>query len=127
MLVVALVAILVIGPKDLPIVMRTLGRYVGKARAVSREFMRNFEDVAQQAEFEEIRRQAERTGGDISKALDRMIDPTGAEPLPRKPAASAEPAPVVAEASAIEAPVVEAPAVNDDLPPPLPDSRPPAP
>lgn len=57
MALVLLVALLVIGPKDLPKVARTLGRWAGKARAMAREFQRSFEDMAREAELDDIRKE----------------------------------------------------------------------
>ena len=57
LLLVAVLAIVFIGPKDLPRVMRTLGQYVGKMRAMAREFQNSFEDLARESELEELRQQ----------------------------------------------------------------------
>ena len=52
--VVALVALLVIGPKDLPRAMRVVGYWVGKARGVSRQFRAGFDQMVREAELEEM-------------------------------------------------------------------------
>ena len=54
LLVVAVVALLVIGPKDLPRVMRTIGHWVGKARGVARHFRSGFDAMVREAELEEM-------------------------------------------------------------------------
>lgn len=54
LLLCAVVALLVIGPKDLPNAMRTLGRWVGRARGVARHFRSGFDDMVRQAELEEM-------------------------------------------------------------------------
>ncbi len=54
----AVIALLVIGPKDLPRAMRSFGRFVGKARAMAREFQDSFEEIAREAELEEMRNEA---------------------------------------------------------------------
>jgi sec-independent protein translocase protein TatB len=56
MLVIVLVAIVVVGPRDLPGVLRTVGRWAGKARSLSREFQRNFSDLARETDFDEVKR-----------------------------------------------------------------------
>ena len=56
MLVIVVVAILVIGPRDLPGVLRTVGRWVGKVRSLSREFQRSLNDIARETEFDEVQR-----------------------------------------------------------------------
>jgi sec-independent protein translocase protein TatB len=53
-LLVALVALVVIGPKDLPKAMRVLGYWVGRARAVGRQFRAGFDEMVREAELEEM-------------------------------------------------------------------------
>ena len=53
-MLVALVALVVIGPKDLPKAMRVLGYWVGKARGVAREFRHGFDSMVREAELEEM-------------------------------------------------------------------------
>lgn len=57
LLLVAVLAIVFVGPKDLPKVMRTVGQYVAKMRAMMREFQNSFEDLARESELEELRKQ----------------------------------------------------------------------
>lgn len=57
MVVLVLVAIVVIGPKDLPLMMRKFGRFTGKMRAMAFEFQQGFEELGRQAELEELRRE----------------------------------------------------------------------
>ena len=54
LLLVAVVALLVIGPKDLPRLMRTVGQWAGRARAMARHFRTGFDAMIQQAELEEM-------------------------------------------------------------------------
>jgi sec-independent protein translocase protein TatB len=53
-LLVALVALVVIGPKDLPKAMRLFGYWVGKARGVARQFRSGFDSMVREAELEEM-------------------------------------------------------------------------
>ncbi|MBB4155603.1 sec-independent protein translocase protein TatB [Sphingomonas jinjuensis] len=53
-LLVAFVALVVIGPKDLPKAMRVVGYWVGRARAVSRQFRQGFDNMVREAELEEM-------------------------------------------------------------------------
>ncbi|MEM8820514.1 MAG: Sec-independent protein translocase protein TatB, partial [Pseudomonadota bacterium] len=46
LMVIGVLALLVVGPKELPGLFRTVGQYVGKARSVAREFQRSMEDAA---------------------------------------------------------------------------------
>ncbi len=54
LLLVAFVAIVVIGPKDLPKAMRLVGYWVGKARGVARQFRTGFDSMVREAELEEM-------------------------------------------------------------------------
>lgn len=54
LLIVALVALVVIGPKDLPRVMRTVGNWVGKARGMARHFRSGLDTMMREAELEEM-------------------------------------------------------------------------
>ncbi|MBI0476572.1 twin-arginine translocase subunit TatB [Sphingomonas sp. MA1305] len=53
-LLVAFVALVVIGPKDLPKAMRIVGYWVGKARGVARQFRQGFDNMVREAELEEM-------------------------------------------------------------------------
>jgi len=54
LLLIAIVAIIVIGPKDLPLAMRTAGRWIGKIRRVSGHFRSGIESMIREAELEEM-------------------------------------------------------------------------
>lgn len=54
LIIVAVLALLFIGPKELPSTMRTVGRWVGKIRAVSRHFTSGLEAMIREAELEEM-------------------------------------------------------------------------
>jgi sec-independent protein translocase protein TatB len=53
-LVVAIVALIVIGPKDLPKAMRFVGQWVGKARGIARQFRSGFDSMVREAELAEM-------------------------------------------------------------------------
>jgi sec-independent protein translocase protein TatB len=57
LLLVAVLAIIFVGPKDLPRLMRTLGQYTAKMRSMAREFQNSFEDLARETELDELRKQ----------------------------------------------------------------------
>ncbi len=59
LLVIAVVAIIVVGPKDLPRLMRTFGHYAGKLRRMAAEFQLQFEEAMREAEVEEVRKAME--------------------------------------------------------------------
>ena len=78
MAIVLLVALIVIGPKDLPRVARTMGQWVGKGRAMAREFQRALEDMAREAELDKVKTEIEKAGRtDVGKTIEKNIDPTG--------------------------------------------------
>jgi len=59
LLVVAIVAIVVVGPKDLPKLMRTVGFYAGKVRRMAADFQRQFNDAMAESEADEVRKNLE--------------------------------------------------------------------
>src|SRR5918997_5885733 len=54
LLLIAVVALIVIGPKDLPRVMRTVGHWVGRARGMARHFRSGIDTMMREAELEEM-------------------------------------------------------------------------
>ena len=54
LLLIAVVALVVIGPKDLPRVMRTVGQWVGRARGMARHFRSGVDTMMREAELEEM-------------------------------------------------------------------------
>ncbi len=59
LLVIGLVALLVVGPKDLPVLMRRVGQMLAKARAMANEFRSSFDEMARQSELDELRKEVE--------------------------------------------------------------------
>ncbi len=53
------VALVVVGPKDLPRLMNMAGKWAGKARAMANEFRKSFDEMARQAELDELRKEIE--------------------------------------------------------------------
>jgi sec-independent protein translocase protein TatB len=58
-LIVLVVALVVVGPKDLPRLMHMLGRWMAKARAMADQFKKSFDEMSRQAELDELRREIE--------------------------------------------------------------------
>ena len=69
LLVIAAIALIVVGPKDLPIMMRKLGQFLGRMRAMASDFRASFDDLARQAELDELRREVE------AMRSSRYLDP----------------------------------------------------
>lgn len=75
---IAVVALIVVGPKDLPHVLRGVSRFVTKARAMSREFQSGLAEMAREAELDEIKRKVQRAAQfDPAEELKKSVDPTG--------------------------------------------------
>ena len=77
-LIIAVVALIAIGPKDLPAALRAAGRWVRKARLLTREFQHSVDEMIRQAELEELRDQAKKLAEtDLKSQLENTIDPQG--------------------------------------------------
>ena len=78
MVVVVVLAIIIIGPKDLPKLIRTIGQWTGRARAMAREFQSSIDDLVREAELDEIKKSVEKAASfDIKGEIENSIDPTG--------------------------------------------------
>ncbi len=78
MAVVAVIALIIIGPKDLPRILRYAGRWAGKARKVANEFRRNFDDMVRESELDEVKKSVDQAGSfNPVKDIGNSIDPTG--------------------------------------------------
>jgi sec-independent protein translocase protein TatB len=76
--VIAVVALVVIGPKDLPKVLRTVGIWVGKARGIAREFQGSLDQMIREAELDDVRKEVEKaTSMDLAHEIENTIDPGG--------------------------------------------------
>jgi sec-independent protein translocase protein TatB len=58
-LIIAIVALIVVGPKDLPVLLRKLGQFVAKLRGMASEFRASFDEMARQSELDELRKEVE--------------------------------------------------------------------
>jgi sec-independent protein translocase protein TatB len=114
---VIVVAVVVVGPKELPKLMRNVGRWTGRARAMADQFRRSFEDMARQSELEEMRTEMkkihdETSLAEIKRETDEMLGT-----LPSNPLASSASTPVAARAGT-QAPSIKNDAgAKDDAPP----------
>jgi len=59
LLVIAVVALIVVGPKDLPMLLRKLGQFLAKLRGMASEFRASFDEMARQSELDELRKEVE--------------------------------------------------------------------
>ena len=76
--VIVVVALIVIGPKDLPKVLKTVGIWVRKARMLTRDFQNSVDEMIREADLEDVRRQAtELRNLNLAKEVENTIDPSG--------------------------------------------------
>lgn len=74
--IIGVLAIIVVGPKDLPRVMRTVVAWVRKARGVMRDFQSGIDDIVNEAGLEDIRADAERAAShNFKDVIEKAIDP----------------------------------------------------
>jgi sec-independent protein translocase protein TatB len=78
LMLIGIVALVVIGPKDLPKALRVAGFWVRKARTLSREFQSSIEQMVREAELDEVRQELKKaTEIDLDKEFRQTIDPSG--------------------------------------------------
>ena len=79
LLVIAVVAIVVIGPKDLPRALRAVGQWTGKMKRMAREFQGQFNEALREAELDTIKKDVEALAREPFEDVNRALDKTGAE------------------------------------------------
>src|SRR6195256_6953536 len=78
LLLIGVVALVFIGPKDLPRALRVAGYWFRKAQNLSREFQSSVDQMIREAELDEMREQLKKaTEFDINKEFQKTVDPTG--------------------------------------------------
>ncbi|MBX7527479.1 Sec-independent protein translocase protein TatB [Qipengyuania vesicularis] len=80
LLVIVVVAILVIGPKDMPKAMRTAGRWIGKLRRMSAHFRSGLDEMVRQAEIEEMEEKWSNRNKEIMAKYPTGNEPEGGAP-----------------------------------------------
>lgn len=136
-LVLGAVALIVVGPKDLPGLLRTVGQFAGKARGMAREFQRSMEDAAREADLGDVADAVKGKGNlnnlpfdnqivdslkdfektvksettDAMRAADSSASPSSPSPstATAKPAATGAPSATASAATKPDAPKVDAP------------------
>ena len=113
LLLIGVVALVFIGPKDLPRALRVAGYWFRKAQNLSREFQSSVDQMIREAELDEMREQLKKaTEFDIEKEFHKTVDPTGELAESIKPpgvpdyfetSPASEPLPASAETPASEA------------------------
>lgn len=98
-LLIGIVALVVIGPKELPAVMRTLGQWTRKVRSMASEFQNQFQEAMREAEMTELKKQVDDMAADVTqldplKGLREDVEGVGADvhrSLSSNPEATAAP------------------------------------
>lgn len=108
--IIALLALVIVGPKDLPVLMRKLARWVNKVRGMAAEFRMSFDELARQSELDELRREVEALRrGDPLEPVRAAIDPIARDINTSFDEHDADYRAAVAEANGEPAPVAEDP------------------
>ena len=77
-ILIAFVAVVVVGPKDLPRVIRTVGQWIRKARSLASEFQGSLEEMAREAELDDVRKQIQQVSREgVGASIEKHIDPSG--------------------------------------------------
>ena len=140
LVIIGVVALIVIGPKELPAVLRTIGQWMGKIRRMASEFQGQFQEAMREAEMADLKKQFDETASAVTSTFDTTDIKNELEKMIQEPAAASPPASSVAatppsdptapqqQASADPvalgtAPVAPVPAVDVSVP--MPDLPPP--
>ena len=102
MLLVLVVALVVVGPKDLPKLMHTIGRWAGKARAMADQFRKSFDEMARQSELDELRKELDelrnmRPLAETERTVNEALQPPDISVVPEEKPEAAEPSEIVHE------------------------------
>ena len=92
LLLVVVVALVVIGPKDLPKAMRFVGKWMGKARGMARHFRAGLDTMMREAELEELEKQWREQNDAIMREFPRIDDVNAPSPAASAPTAGSGPA-----------------------------------
>lgn len=134
-LIIVVVALVVIGPKDLPIAIRAIGKWVSKAKSLARDFQDSMTELAKEAELDKVKQdfdeftrydpadELKKAAGIDDAELARIMPPEqeldeNFEPIPHRSISSA-PAPVSMPSSSPVPPQVDPAAAMGPTPPRL--------
>ena len=120
LMVIAMIALIVVGPKDLPKMLRSIARFVGKLRGMAGEFQRHLDSAIRETGIEEVKRDVKNmtnftVTADVGKQMSeefkkqgdeikKMLDAPPPPPPEPPPPVLAEPPPPVAHEPAVPAP-----------------------
>jgi sec-independent protein translocase protein TatB len=122
--VILIVALVVVGPKDLPKLMRTAGQWAGRARTMADQFRRSFDEMARQSELDELRSEVNKLRAETTDAATKSaseLDYGAFAGIPAKPFVEdvgAAPPAKAAESPAAVAAEVQSALISHDAPAP---------
>ncbi len=76
-LIITVITLFVVGPKDIPKVLRTIGIWIGKFKSISRDFQNTVHDAVKEAELDEVKKQIESAKTGFTKEMTETIDSEG--------------------------------------------------
>lgn len=123
-MVIGVVALIVIGPKDLPAALRVAGYWVRKARTLSREFHSSIEQMMREAELHEVQQELKKaTEFNLDREFQKIVDPVNevaaSPPQPVPDYLDTTPAPVIPDGEPAT-PQAAAAVEEPELPLPMP-------
>jgi sec-independent protein translocase protein TatB len=130
LLVILIVAVIVIGPKDLPIAMRTAGRWIGKMRRVSAHFRSGIDAMVREAELEEMEKKWKAQNEEIMRRSAALTEAeAGAPVMTGPPPLDKTPVETPPDTAPPATPAADSPAAPAPSPAPQPSlfDKPPAP
>jgi sec-independent protein translocase protein TatB len=74
LVVIGVVALIFIGPRELPSVLRNIGQVMTKLRRMASEFQGQFQEALREAELDELRKQAEKLSSDVTSAAGNPLE-----------------------------------------------------
>jgi sec-independent protein translocase protein TatB len=74
LIIIVILALVVVGPKDLPLMMRKAGRFIGQMRAMARDFQNSFDELGREAELAELKKEVEalKKANPVSQVTDEL-------------------------------------------------------
>ena len=84
LLVIAAIALIVVGPKDLPVLLRRLGKFVAHMRSMANEFRSSFDELARQSELDELRKEVEAMRQAAHEPATLAVNALGADSVMRE-------------------------------------------
>lgn len=107
LLILAIVALIVVGPKDLPILLRTVGKYLGIVRRHAAEFRHQFDEAMREAELDQLKKEFEAAAREVhatvdagARSIEAQVEAAGVKEEAPKPAITAPPTSQTADAAA---------------------------